>query len=204
MTESANNTPAGDNTPPDNTPPDNAPKYTDTDLDKYKGSARKEGRQAAINELLGKAEGAQSVDDLIAAYQERKALEEASQTEAQRIQAELDKVQAERDQMRTLAEQRLVDSELREQLIAAGVPAGSVQLKDAMNVLDRSGIELGENGAVSGAEEVVTAALEQRPWLTGDTTPPVHHAVDTTQTTQGGPVTPDNAMAAFLGALTTR
>lgn len=49
------------------TPAANAAKYTDADLDKYKGTARKEGRSAAMNELLSEL-GAESLDSLKEGY----------------------------------------------------------------------------------------------------------------------------------------
>lgn len=177
------------------------PKYTDQDLDKYKGSARKEGRQAALNELLGKVEGAGSVDDLVTAWQEKQQLETAAQSEAERIQQQLNKVQAERDQAMQLAQQRLVEAELRNQLIAAGVPAGSVQLQDAMRVVDTTSLEVGDDGTVGGVQEAIQGALEARPWLTADSQPQqqVYKAADTSQTARNA--SSDNPMASFLGNL---
>lgn len=197
MTEAPNDqgqpTPEGESTP--------TAKYTDADLDKYKGAARKDGRQAAINELLGKVEGAGSVDDLVAAWQEKQQLETAAQSEAERIQQQLNKVQAERDQAMQLAQQRLVEAELRNQLIAAGVPAGSVQLQDAMRVVDTTSLEVGDDGTVGGVQEAIQGALEARPWLTADAQPQQQFfkAVDASDTTHGASDSPERAMASFLG-----
>lgn len=201
MTETPNVDP-GQTTPPDPPEPP-APKYTDQDLDKYKGSARKEGRQAAVNELLTQA-GAESVNDLVAAWQEKQQLEQAAQTEAERLQQQINAITQERDQANQLAQQRLVEAELRNQLIAAGVPAGSVQLQDAMRVVDTASLEVGDDGAVQGAQEAVQGALEARPWLTGAQQQQVHAAVDTTQTARGASDSPEGAMASFLGSMIQR
>lgn len=137
-------------------------KYTDADLDKFKGSARKDGRQAAINDLLSKAQGASSIDDLVAAWEEKRTVEEAVKTEAERLQEELNKAQARAQEAEALANTRLMDAELRTQLMAAGVPADRVVA--AMRLVERGEIAV-DNGTVSGVEEAVSGTLERMPWL---------------------------------------
>lgn len=90
------------------TPAANAAKYTDADLDKYKGTARDEGRTSAINKLLEDL-GAESLDALKEGYsgwteaqeEARTDLERAEQarqtaeTQAQEYQQSMSKLQKE-------------------------------------------------------------------------------------------------------------
>lgn len=139
-------------------------KYTDADLDKYKGAARKDGRQAAINELLTKAGGAQSVEDLVAAWEEKQSIEEATRTETEREKQARLTAEQDRDKFRSLADARLIDSELRLALLNAGVPSDRV--KAAAKLVERNDIQVdGDN--VQGLEDAVKATVESMPWLLG-------------------------------------
>lgn len=137
-------------------------KYTDADLDKYKGTARQEGRQSGLNEQLARFEGAQSWADIEAAWLEKQELEQAAQSEQDRLQQERDAARAELKKTRELANRRLVDSKLERALIGAGIPAE--RLGDALRLVDRSGIQV-ENEQVSGVDELATQLVESKPWL---------------------------------------
>lgn len=171
-------------------------KYSDADLNKYKGTARKDGRQAAFNELLSKAEGAQSIDDLIAAWEEKRTIEEATKGETEREREARLTAEQERDKYRSLADTRLVDSELRLELLNAGVPSDRV--KAAAKLVDRDGIKV-DNGAVTGLEDAVSTAVDSMPWLMADggAAQQTYRAADTSP----APVNsgdPQEAMGSFL------
>lgn len=163
-------------------------KHSDADVDKYKGDARREARQAAINELLGKAEGAASIDDLVAAWEEKRTVEEATKSDLAKLEEERDKYKTQAEAAAALANDRLVGAELRTALAAAGVP--SDRLADALALVDKSSLEVDDKGTVTGLEGAVKGLLEPRPWLKEEVQQQQRRAVDTSK---GGPVDPDVA-----------
>lgn len=175
-------------------------KYSDADLNKYKGTARKEGRQALANDLLSRAQGAQSVDDLVTAWEEKRTIEEATKGETEREREARIAVEQERDEYRALADTRLVDSELRLAFLNAGVPPDRVA--DAVALVARSSISV-DGDSVAGLEDAVKATLEPRSWLT-ETQQEVQaprRAADVSQRTVPASSDPQQQHANFLASL---
>lgn len=134
--------------------------FTQEDLNKIAAKEKREGQQAAINDLLQKT-GAESLEEVIAAYSDYQGIQEAVTTEAERAQKEERKLQkkvadanARAEQAETLAETRLVDAEMRTALIDAGVPAARVG--SALKLLGRDGLSV-KDGKVEGHSEAVEA-----------------------------------------------
>ena len=143
------------------TPETPAAKYTDRDVDKFKGDARGEGREAAINDLLKKT-GADSIDDVLVAYTEYQGIQEAVTTEADREKERADKLQTKlqaaeqrAEKAETLAQDRLVDAEMRSAMLEAGVPPDRVN--SALRLAGRDAVKVGEDGTVEGISEAVEA-----------------------------------------------
>ena len=160
---------------PDEEPKEPEAKYTDKDVDRLKGSARREGKQTAINELLGELE-VESVEDIKALVEAYKTIEEETQTEADRakkdaetFKAERDKLKEERDEALKLADQRLIQSELKASLIGEG--ARKDRLAKLLKEADLSEVEVGEDG-VKNLEPVIKALKEDIPeWFGEDDKP---------------------------------
>lgn len=106
--------------------------FTQDDVNKLTGTARKEARQAAINDLLKKAQ-AESIDEVIEGYQGFKTVEEATQTEADKLKAQLEKVQP-RAERATKLEEALTGYLERER---EGVPEYVTDLLNKMDVVDQ-------------------------------------------------------------------
>lgn len=171
-------------------------KHSDADLNKYKGTARKEGRQALANDLLSRAQGAESIDDLIAAWEEKRTIEEATKGETEREREARLVAEQERDKYRSLADTRLVDSELRLALLNAGVPSDRVVA--ASKLVGREDIKV-DNGTVQGLEDAVQATVDSMPWLMADggATQQTYRAADTSRA-PANTDDPQEAMGSFL------
>ena len=82
--------------------------------------------------------------------------EEAQKSELQRAQERADK--AERERAEALA--RSNDALIRAAFVAAAGRIGAKHPDDAYRLADRAAVKLGDDGAVIGAEEAVTALVE--------------------------------------------
>lgn len=137
---------------PQDTPNPEA-KYTDRDVDKFKGDARKEGRQAAERHLA-ESLGA-SVEEAKKIIADHRVAEEATKTEIEKKDGEIQTLKQRAEQAEALAESRLIDAEMRSALIAGGVPAERVG--DALRLAGRDSITVKEDGSVDGLDASVEA-----------------------------------------------
>lgn len=146
-------------------------KYTDKDVDKFKGDARSQGRDAEKNRILKEL----GVDDLEAAksaLSEYRTIEEATQTDVERIQAERDALknerdafQQERDEALKLADARLVNAKTETALLTAGVDAKRIPKILGDSSLTKPTLQ---DGNPTGLDAFVASAKEEYPeWFGG-------------------------------------
>lgn len=155
-------------------PPEPPPErtFSQKDVDKIAANRAKEAEEAAYRRLVEET-GVGSIDDLKAAYSEYQTIQEATKSDFEKLEEEreaekarADKAEADREKAREEARLVRIQSKLESELIASGVPAGGVELQDALAVVDNSNIEVNDKGEISGIKEAVQSALEPRPWLT--------------------------------------
>lgn len=128
-------------------------KYTDKDVDKFKGDARREGREAAerqVAETLGV-----SIEEAKTIIAERRQSDEQSKSDLEKANARAAAAEQRAEQAETLAETRLVDAEMRTAMLEAGVPPERV--KSALRLAGRDAVKVGKEGAVEGIKESVEA-----------------------------------------------
>lgn len=136
-------------------------KYTDRDLDKHKGNARKEARSALLKDL-----GFEKPDDLKAFVEEYRSVQEATKTEADIISEERDKVRNELDKAYAYIAQMKEESALRDALTKAGIKAERIPL--ALKVVDSDALDVDDDGNITGVDDAVSTLKEQSPeWFGG-------------------------------------
>lgn len=96
---------------------------------------------------------------------ERKA---AEMTESDRLKAEIAAARKEAEEARTQARDTLV----RSLLISEAAKVGCADPDDICHLVDRSGIEVQEDGTVTGVAEAVKRLVDAKPYLLGGKTPP--------------------------------
>lgn len=150
---------------------------TSTAAEPEKTPDEKTFTQAEIDEILAKrlkrekekqaeyAEKLKRLEEFEKAEEERKkaALSETERLLAEKEEAE--KLAAEREEAAKKAfesaNQRILNTEIR----AAARALEANDLNDVLTLLDKSGIEVGDNGEVKGVEEAVRALKESKPWM---------------------------------------
>lgn len=137
------------------TPPagDTARTFTQADVDRI------------VNDRLARAKATPPADyeELRAKAAKLAELEAAQLTEQQRAEQE-------RDQAKAAAEaaiRRANDTLIRASVIAAAASAGAVDHDAVAALIDRNGIAVTDDGAVTGVTEAVAALLEAKPYLVG-------------------------------------
>lgn len=130
----------------------------------------------------------------------RKKLDEIEAAEAKRKEAELSEAQkaaqraekAEADYKALQERHRL--TAIRSAVRLAAKDAGFVDPEDAVQLADLSGVTLGEDDKVSGADEAVKALAKAKPHLTTPTRPLVSN-INATPGGQARPLTPAELVA---------
>lgn len=133
--------------------------FTQADLNKIAANEKRDGKQAAISELL-KQTGAESIDDVLSAYTEYKGIQEAVETEADKAKKAHKKAE---DRAKTAEEKYTTtvrEFALRDALRDAGI--NSARLPLALKVADMSTLDVSEDG-VAGVEDAVEALKEASP-----------------------------------------
>ena len=164
--------------PPDDPAADDPPKpegggrYTDADVDRLKGEARKEARGAAERKFL-ETLGVDSLDDAKSALEAFREKQKAEQTEAERLQAELEEERKARQKAEETASARqeahnqvLISSAVKEALLNAG--ARTDRIAAATRHADFTQASVDENGNVSGADKAAEAAKSEVPEFFAD------------------------------------
>jgi hypothetical protein len=144
---------------PEKTPDEK--KFTQAEIDKIlaKRLKREKENQSEIVEKLKRLEEFEKAEE------ER---EKAALSETERLLAEKEEAQqlaAEREEAANkafeAANQRILNTEIR--AVARSLDAND--LNDVLTLLDKSAIEVDDNGEVKGVEEAVKALKESKPWM---------------------------------------
>jgi len=97
-----------------------------------------------------------------------KELEEQEDTRKKASMTELEKAQTEAktaaDALRT-AQEELYNTRVRSAITTEAVRLNFADIEDAYNLSDLSGIEIGEDGKVTGAKEVLEKLAKAKPYL---------------------------------------
>lgn len=95
-------------------------------------------------------------DDLKAKAQKLAEIEEANKSELEKAKDAADKAKKERDAALAKAQDTLI----RAAFVAEAAKAGAAHPEDAYALADRSGVEVAEDGTISGVEAAVKALVE--------------------------------------------
>ena len=134
------------------------PKHTDDDVNKYKGTAREEGRTSALNKLL-KDTGAESVDALLEGYSSWTEAQEEARTDLERAeQARQQAEQRDQEKDQALASLRK-EYALRDALRGAEINPERLNL--ALKVADTDSLEISEDKVTADSLETVVGTLTE-------------------------------------------
>lgn len=188
--------PPADDPPADDPPADdprNRPKWSDNDVDRFKGDARDEGRTSA-NRSWCEALGVKDQDEakqIVTAYRER---ERESQSESERLQNDLEaerqaRAEAERreQEARSARERVLIEREVEAALLSEEIGVKPERLRAAMRHVDLSSVTVSDDGTVDrdSAKSAAEAAKEEAPELfKGDADPTVQRSTHVKPTPQ--------------------
>jgi PAS domain-containing protein len=121
---------------------------------------------------------------------EEKKRQEAEMTEQQRLQAALDAASIEREQ--------LAASLKAERIRHAILVAASKEFQDpedAVLLIDRSGIQISDDGVVTGVDEALKALLKKKPHLVKQAAPQAPEIDAARRSSSNGAVTSDELIA---------
>jgi hypothetical protein len=138
--------------------------FSQADLKKIAANEKREGKQSAINELLEKT-GAESIDDVMAAYSEYSEIRDAVESEADRATQKAEKAEAKAKQYQERYIGTLKTFALRDGLRDAGI--NPERIGAAMRIADTQALEVDAEGNVSGVAEVIEAVSEEAPEFFG-------------------------------------
>lgn len=150
-------------------------KYTDKDVDKLKGQARKEARERAEREILERY-GFDSFDALGNVVEEHRTVQEATATETDRERQAREKAEKNYQDSQTDLEtayariaQMTEDSALRDAFSASGAKPG--QINTLLRLADRDALDVDDDGNLTGVQEQVEALRGSIPELFVDARP---------------------------------
>lgn len=145
--------------------------FTQAEVDAIMGKTRKEARDATQGSLL-KEFGVESLDAIKASLEEAKKLKEAQMTEVDKQKAALEKAQAEKQETETRMQTALQQANERLMRAAVMLEAGKADYKvnpaalsDVWLFVDKTKLELTEDGEVKGLADAVKAVLAAKPYL---------------------------------------
>jgi hypothetical protein len=140
--------------------PSEARQFSQADLKKIAANEKREGKQSAINELLEKT-GAESIDDVLAAYSEYSAIADAVESEADRANTKAEKAEAKAKQYQERYTNTLKTYALRDALRDAGI--NPERIGAALRIADTAVLGVDAEGNVSGVAEVIEAVSDEAP-----------------------------------------
>jgi hypothetical protein len=131
---------------------------------KIAANEKREGKRARESELL-QATGYESIDDLMTAATEYRALQEATASEADKANERAEKYEARFKEANARYTQTLKEFSLRDALRDADI--NPERMKLALKVADVNSLEVADDGSVSGVEGVVEQIQTDSPeWFT--------------------------------------
>lgn len=125
----------------------------------FNARLKREGRSQL--ETKAKEFGFETVEALEAAIKAAKEKDEANKSETQKLQEKLQQAEAARQSAYTLANERLVKAEIKEQSAALGL----VDADAAFALMDRSAVKVDDKGNVAGVKEALDALIKAKPYL---------------------------------------
>lgn len=167
MADDPNPNPQPDKDPKD-PPSGSEKKWTDTDVDKFKGTARQEGRSAgesAERERWVQQLGVKDLKEAKKLITDQRQAQEGKETDDKEKDEQIRTANERAETAEKLAERRLVDAELKLALIDAGVP--KQRISDALTLAPRDGISVGGEAGdkVEGLDKVVDGLKESKAYL---------------------------------------
>lgn len=138
--------------------------FTQADLKKIAANEKREGKHSAINDLLSKT-GAESIEALVAGYEDYTAVQQAIETEAEKAQKARQKAEDRANAYQERYTTTIRDFALRDALRDAGVASESLSF--VMRGIDKSQLVVEEDGSVVGVDDAVAAAQQEAPMLFG-------------------------------------
>ncbi len=146
--------PAPEAAPEEQAPPE--AKYTDRDLDKFKGDARREARNALLKEL-----GFERREDLRSFVEQNRQAQEAQMSEAEKVANDLKATRTELEEAYAFIAQMKQEQALTSALSEAGIKRE--RIKAAMRLVDEDLLDVDDDGNVTGTEDAVRALKEASP-----------------------------------------
>lgn len=114
---------------------------------------------------------------------EKKAQEEEALKKKGEFEALATKATQERDEYKSKYEKSVVDN----QITIAAQKAGAVDVPAVLQLIDRSGIKLNDDGTVAGIDEAVNSLITGKPYLKGNGTTPTVGSPSNPNPSEGQP-----------------
>ena len=141
------------------------PFATFPDESAFMARMKREGK--AQVEAMAKELGFETADAMKAAAKEKSEADLAAKSDLEKEKAAREKAEAAKKTAMDVANTRLVNAEIK----VFAVQAGFIDPADAVALVDRAGIHVDEQGAVTGAREAVEAMAKIKPHLVGTEKP---------------------------------
>lgn len=141
------------------------PTLTQADVDKVIASAKRGAKQQGIKEVLAEL-GVENLDALKQSLTDAQAAKEAQMSDLEKAQAQAEALKTERDQ--ALEQAKTMQAEAIQTLLNSAIITASQSFNDpndALQFINRSGIERNEDGSFSGVDEAIKALAESKPYL---------------------------------------
>lgn len=139
-------------------------------IDKLIGERAKRAEASAAKKALearAKELGFESAEEMEAAVKAHKDAQDKAKTDLEKAQEAAQKAEAEREKALSAANDRLIRAEVKLQASELGV----VDADAAYALMDRSEVEVADDGAVKGVKEALEALVKAKPYLKGSATP---------------------------------
>lgn len=172
MTEQAQGQPTPQSTPetspaPQPASPERIAGYSQKDLDKAAGSARKDEREKALSNFAQEL-GFPDPDSIKALVQQQKEAEDAKKSEVEKLAGDRDKVAADRDKIKAELEHAYehiatMTQEAALRTALAGAEINPQRVEAAIRLVDLDDLDVDRDGRVTGLEVAVEAVKEQVP-----------------------------------------
>jgi hypothetical protein len=149
---------------PNEETPNEETTFTQKDLDKYAGTARKEGRKATERELAEKlGVSIEEAQQIVRDYRDQQEKQKTELDREKEARQKAEKAAAERERK---ANERIIASELRLALAQAGI--NPERMKLALKFADTSEVKVDDEGNVEGIEAVAEAVKDASPEWFGE------------------------------------
>ena len=185
--------------PPAAQPPDgkgeDAKSYTQAELDRMQGDARRQARGKAIGDFVAGL-GFKDEAETKAFFEQMRDKAEGEKSDLEKLKARHDRLEAEAKELREYKKRSLAEKTILLAADKAKLKWFSEQARqDAIAVL-LAGSEVGDDGAIAGIEDAIKALQKERAYLFETATPPPPD-IDATKRGGGATVLDDEAKKAL-------